>query len=105
MQKIVVLSLLISLSFAGNSQEVIRINLNEYKKHERQADLSEIASDISFIKLETNANCLLGDINGIFRCNKNLLILGNSKKNLFLFSENGSFIRQIGNLGKGPGLR
>lgn len=103
MKVLVLITLLICGFQSSKGQEIIRIDLNEYKKHFRQPDLSEIASDIEFVKLETQTNCLVGGINRIVRCGKSILILANSKKSLLLFSENGKFIRKIGNLGKGPG--
>ena len=95
--------LFLCISYLVNCQEVIKIDLNKFRNIKRQPNLSEITTDIAFIKLETNERCLIGEINKITLCENNFLILANARKNLYIFSRTGQFLRQIGRQGKGPG--
>lgn len=63
--------------------------------------LSSYCSAITYIRLETNKNCLLGGNLKILFYNESIFI--RDKKALYQFSKSGKFIRQIGSHGKGPG--
>lgn len=85
------------------SQNFININLDEFLPNERDPLLSEIASDIRFIKLKTDQDHLIGSIGSISRFNNKLLIVANQGKSLYIFTDQGDFVSEIGRIGKGPG--
>lgn len=67
-----------------------------------QLNLSEIAEDVQFVKLETNKESLLDEIRDIIILSDNIII-HDRLNNVLLFNSDGSFISRIGNVGKGPG--
>lgn len=69
---------------------------------ESSVNASELL-DVSFVKLETNDNCVLGGVSQCCKIDTCILILDNMmSRALYLFSDNGRFIRQIGVRGNGP---
>ncbi len=67
-------------------------------------DLGELIDSIYFIRLETNADCLIGNIDKILFFNDKILIIEKlQRKSVLLFSETGRFIKKIGTEGRGPG--
>jgi hypothetical protein len=84
--------------------------VNPYFKHEidlektlrsnKNVSLTSITDSVKYIKLETNAKCLVGRINKIIIHN-NFIYVG-SFHNIFKFDMNGKFICQIGTKGQGP---
>ncbi len=85
------------------SQSCIEIDLDKFLATERDPLLSEIASDIEFIKLKTDQDHLIGKIGSISRFNDKLLITTNQGKSLYIFTNQGEFVSEIGRYGKGPG--
>ena len=65
--------------------------------------MSEIASDLQFVKLQTTPECLIQSVASVARWGNNFLVVSNSKKSLFVFSQGGKYLRSVGTLGKGPG--
>jgi len=64
--------------------------------------MSDLFSEIKYIPLETNSNCLIGNMN-IPVFGKDIIIQSHdSEQNIFRFSNNGKFINKIGKLGPGP---
>jgi len=65
--------------------------------------LSQIIEDYRLVQLETNEDCLIGNIHKIV-CHKGfILIFDFLNQTLFQYSENGNYIRKIGKRGRGPG--
>lgn len=71
----------------------------EFKSIKSQS--TSILKDITFVKLETNDDNLLGDINQIEVYNESIYILCNS--GLYVFDLLGNFTKSIQQLGNGPG--
>ncbi len=68
-----------------------------------EINLSQIIDDFYLVQLETNENCLIGNINKIV-CYKNyILVFDLFNQTLFLYNENGDFLRKISKRGGGPG--
>lgn len=63
--------------------------------------LSSIADRIQYILLETTPKCLLSNCRSVEIFNNNMYIL--DTKALYQFDMDGSFVRQIGKIGNGPG--
>ena len=57
---------------------------------------------VRFVKLETNDNCLIGQIVKITIKN-NLIFVNDNNNKLFVFNDEGKFLNQIGSVGQGPG--
>ncbi len=63
--------------------------------------LSELATDIQYVRLETNQSCFLKFINWL-DVTKDYILVSDSK-GLYQFDKIGRFIREIGRIGNGPG--
>ncbi len=65
---------------------------------------SQLFDSIKFVKLETKPEALIGRIDKIIYYKSKYFILDQlQSKSVFVFSEEGKFIRKIGKTGKGPG--
>lgn len=65
--------------------------------------MSELFSEIRYLPLETNPNCLIGYMN-VKVFGKNILINSfDGGGNIYRFSENGKFLNEVGKKGRGPG--
>lgn len=70
----------------------------EYMEH-----ASKIIKKVSYIPLETSDKCLIGDIEKLIYSQGYFYIFDNMSNRIYQFDDSGRFIRQIGNVGKGPG--
>jgi hypothetical protein len=60
--------------------------------------------DLEIVQLETNANCLIGEIDKVIRYDSLIYVLDSKlSKAVFIFNSNGEFIRKISTMGKGLG--
>jgi hypothetical protein len=69
--------------------------------------MSEVFSEINYLPLETNPNCLIGYMN-IPDFGKDILIRSysgavNGSQGIYRFSDKGKYLNKIGNIGRGPG--
>ena len=101
---ITVLYLLISCVGERNASEssnkITNIYLENFLQKEDLETLSSIASEIIYIPLETNDNSLLRDIWRIVYLENNFLI--SDMRNIYLFNNEGKFIKRISQKGEGP---
>ena len=99
-----VLPLLISCSgerkTLDNNDELIYVKLENFSQMEGVESLSSIASDITYIPLETSEYSLLGDISRIVCLGNSYLI--SDVDNIYLFNDEGKFIKNIAQKGQGP---
>jgi hypothetical protein len=96
--------LLILLSFSKSFacfQDPIRIPVEFKKGVSKKA--SEIFNRATLIPLETTKDCLIERIMSIYYYNHKLYVQCNERKNLFIFSDNGKFLKNVVRFGKGPG--
>jgi hypothetical protein len=78
------------------------ITLSNFFKHDlRSIKLSEIADSISYVKLETSNESLIGNII-TFQPVENGFLINNSFQSLLMFDKKGKFIWKIENHGRGP---
>ncbi|MFP4048043.1 MAG: 6-bladed beta-propeller, partial [Bacteroidales bacterium] len=84
-----------------SDSQLITVDFVEMSDSEKTVALSDIAQDISYVKLETNENVLINNTNKI-KLTKNFIFISDFS-NLYQFSKTGEFIRKIGNKGRGPG--
>ena len=65
-------------------------------------NLSEYASDVRYIPLETSESSLIAEIQQIVYEDKKMVISDNNY-NCYLFDNNGTLQRRVGSIGRGPG--
>jgi hypothetical protein len=79
-----------------------KININNIDKT-AVLRYSEVFDNVSFIKLETQANSLIGRIDKIIVTGNKFIILDISGANaIFVFDDKGKFLNRIGTKGSGP---
>lgn len=80
---------------------VLKIN---HKLKEKFIKESEYIDSVNLIPLETNEDCIIGEISKMEIDNNYIYILDSDvAKTLFVFKKNGEFLRKIGAKGNGPG--
>lgn len=97
--KLLFLTFLIIASCTGKNKDVI-FNLKSGKSV--SGKISRIADSITYIKLETDTNCLIKDVRQL-EIYQNRIFVRNGDQDLFVFSITGKFLNKIGTRGKGPG--
>jgi len=102
--------LILSVGWAMNSYaqapkpRVIEITGDDLKMN--PSKLSEVASSIRYVKLETRPDALVGDASRYFARGTDggfLVYQTSSQEAVLLFDGNGKFIVRIGQIGRGPG--
>lgn len=110
MKTLILFVFLLLYSFGNQKQDRTRINYNiffqiKYEtllKNKETIRLSQIASDVEYVHLETNDDCLLwGGVKEFFFTD-NFIFISN-RDHILKFSRNGKFIKKIGTPGRGPG--
>jgi hypothetical protein len=82
--------------------EIRSIDLTQNLNNNKELTLSDIATDINYIKLESNKDCYISDIKSYFIGNHYIVIQDKLLDGLYIFDINGKFLRKIGIKGKGP---
>jgi hypothetical protein len=85
---------------AGNGDFYV-INCEKAFSNSRVFRLSEAASNLDYIKLETNENCLVGSRAEYFFTDDFIFV--QNRDHVLKFSRDGKFLKKIGKPGKGPG--
>jgi hypothetical protein len=93
----------ISTSQLGNPDKdgFFEIKYEELLKQKNKCYLSQIATDVKYIQLETHENCIVCASAKYYFSDS--LIFINNKDHVLEYSNTGRFIRQIGKAGRGPG--
>lgn len=92
-----------TISNTSVNNNLIKIDIDE-QDYENTVFYSDLFKSVSLVPLETNKNCLIGNIDEIELYNDTIYILDTSiGKALYAFDKNGNFLKKIGMLGKGPG--
>lgn len=109
------LSILILLMLAQGNQEAINIQSKTRKENipvincesilnsKKIVRLSEIASDVKYIRLETNPSSFINNHFSIKFLFVDSLIFVQNVNHVLKFSQDGKFIKKMGNPGRGPG--
>lgn len=84
-------------------QDVFVLDLTQDLTIESDMKLSDIAKDIKYTKLESNADCFIQQVRKYSITDKYLLAYDRTQDLIFLFSRDGKFLRKISRIGKGPG--
>lgn len=83
-----------------NSSGFFTIKIEELLKVKETKTLSQIASKVEYVALETNQDCIIGDNVQYFFTEKFIFV--NNRDHVLKFTRDGKFISKIGNSGKGP---
>ena len=86
------------ISNSTNQNHIKEIDIGK-KCFDDKSDYTDIISDVEFIKLETNSNCLIGNILKIDYFNHNFYIL--DKNRLLIFDSEGNFLNALDKIGRG----
>ena len=70
---------------------------------ESKLSMSELFSDLKYIKLETNPQSLIGQVSKIIPFKEQLIIVDKMASKILIFGKDGQFIKSIGKKGSGPG--
>ncbi len=84
-----------------NNDNFFEIKYEELLKQKSIIKLSQLASKIEYIQLETNENCLIND-NAKYYFSDNFIFVKN-RDHILKFSTDGKFLKKIGSPGRGPG--
>jgi len=87
--------------YASMKDGVLHLDLKEARKHQQEVKLSDICDSLIYIPLETKKECLLGK-NASIRIDGDDVFCRYSR-GLYHFNTDGTFIGQIGKIGRGPG--
>jgi hypothetical protein len=79
------------------------INIGKWLEIPQEIKISDIASNIDYIQLETSDSCLIGRISKIILAKNLLLILDSRTSTILQFTLEGRFVRKINKKGRGPG--
>ncbi len=84
------------------NKDIPKINILKAYNSKHQVKLSEIASSIEYVPLETSKNCLINRFPNIYANNKFIVI--KAFEQILVFNRiTGEFVKQLGHYGKSPG--
>lgn len=86
----------------GRPDKFLEINCENILKNKKMMYLSQMASNVQYIRLETNPSCLLNSRNTKFFFVDSLIFVQNGN-HVLKFSLDGKFIKRIANPGREPG--
>jgi hypothetical protein len=86
-----------------SNDKFFEIKYENILKNKKMIYLSQVASNVQYIRLETNPSCLLHNLRGIKFFFVDSLIFVQNLDHVLKFSIDGKFIKQIANPGRGPG--
>lgn len=84
-----------------HNDKFFEIKYEEVLKQKNTIKLSQIASEVKYIHLETNKDCMVYN-NAKYYFSDNFIFVQN-RDHILKFSSEGKFIKQIGTPGRGPG--
>lgn len=87
--------------FLKSGNNLYYFGLESAINNPKNISLSELASNVEYIPLETSPDCMLDPIAKL-ALTDSFIFVSDAKK-LLQFKRNGQFIKQIGSIGRGPG--
>ena len=66
-------------------------------------DISELADSVSFVKLETNNECLIANIRKVILYDNRFFIHESKTSTILVFDISGKYLYKVGSRGRGPG--
>lgn len=103
MYKLTVLVLLLVLGIQTPCQEPIKIDIAAVLEATEEPKLSYFTDEITYVKLETNDNCIIGNVGTVRRVGDKLVIHDRSTQRILVFSDTGRYLNHISQIGRGPG--
>ena len=101
----IIILFIIGLSSCSSQREtqddILHIKISD-NETEMQLYASDFVSDIEYIALETNSQCLIGNPCNVSISENYILVYSIKEVEFLLFSRTGKFIRKIGQMGNGP---
>lgn len=85
----------------AGTEKFFEINYENILKNSKMVPLSQEASNVEYIKLETNNDCTIRKISSCFFTDS-LIFIAN-RDHILKFSRDGKFLQKIGKPGRGPG--
>jgi hypothetical protein len=82
---------------------VENIDIEQGFSDKREMYLSEIATDIEYVPLETTDESLISSVSKVITHQNYIIVLDKKIQADFVFDRSGKFIRKIGAVGNGPG--
>ncbi len=105
------LSMLVSCSFFGKrerspaagNENLYVVNIDETPKEEF-INLSTFFQDVETVILETNEECLIGEVSTIRVLDDFIVVTdADNTESVFVFDREGRFLHRVGQMGQGPG--
>jgi hypothetical protein len=98
--------MLIGISSCGNrdteSRDILTLDLENRRDNTEEIRLSEFISDVTYIRLETTPECLISRSREVSLLGDFIFVV--ERNGCYLFDRStGSFVREIGRPGRGPG--
>ncbi len=98
-----ILFFLLACNSPNNKQAEIQIiDIEAGLKNQKELYLSDIADSIGYVKLETLAECLIGNGNALVRNDRIFFKMSNPDR-ILIFNKDGKYITKLDSVGKGPG--
>lgn len=79
------------------------IDLNQGFSNRKTMYLSEVATDLEYIQLETKDESLIHSVSKVLVHNNRVIVLDKKQQIVLVFDKSGKYIGKIGNYGRGPG--
>ena len=87
-----------------NNDRLLIVDIDPTSQPKGSLMLSDLVERVEYIPLETNENCIVGDIFSLFDVSKNYIAVDVTQtREVFLFDRTGRFVSKIGSRGQGPG--
>ena len=65
--------------------------------------MKEIVSGVEYIPLETTDSCLVSNVTDLIMDNDFIFLQNGRTQQIFQFTRQGKFLREVGSVGEGPG--
>jgi hypothetical protein len=87
---------------ANENEEKVSMEIDIDVNNVTAFNIEEVGSLVKYIPLETKDEALIGTIDKLYLNDNVIIVFDRKNKNIFLFDQKGTFIRQIGTYGQGP---
>lgn len=78
-------------------------DVREAIRTETPVSLKEDVASVSYVPLETTDSCLISNVSNLVMDDEFIFVENGKTQQIFLFTREGKFVRQLGRAGNGPG--